>query len=470
MVFSSPLFLFLFLPLTLCCYLSAPQHLRNTVALLASLFFYAWGEPKFIGIVVISAFLDWILGSAVYYSKTTYASRTYLTLGVALNLGILVLFKDAVFFLGSANVLLSLVGSPAMSLPAIALPIGVSFIVFEKITYLVDLYRKVGQPAPSFLTYMLYVFLFPKLLAGPIIKYHDIEQQLCARQWMLENLTGGITRFTSGLAKKVWIADTLGSVVDEIFRLPRADLTFQHAWLGLLCFTLQIYFDFSGYSDMAIGLARLLGFRLLENFNVPYIAENFTDFWRRWHISLSTWIRQYLYIPLGGNRASVPRTYFNLWFCFFLSGLWHGAKWTFIVWGVYHGIFLVAEKLVWLRVQKGLPAWFNIGLTFVLVGIGWVLFRASDFGQAGYHLTALFNPTRLRGRFLYIGYDVFFYIAVGLILCFVPGTRWYGRAVSAWNRRSYSDVVGLAVSFVILVLVIARISTSSFNPFLYFRF
>jgi alginate O-acetyltransferase complex protein AlgI len=470
MLFTSPLFLFFFLPLTIGCYLAAPRRLRNPVALLASLSFYAWGEPIFIGVVVLSAFVDWILGRAIYGSQTPRASRVYLAAGVTLNLGILILFKYSGFFLESANGLLALLDGPTLPIPAIALPIGVSFIVFEKITYLVDLYRKVGRPADSLATYMLYVFLFPKLLAGPIIKYHDIEQQLLTRGWALEDVSVGIIRFTDGLAKKVWIADPLGVVVDEVFGLARDDLAFPHAWLGLVCFTLQIYFDFSGYSDMAIGLARVMGFRLLENFNVPYMAENFTDFWRRWHISLSSWIRQYLYVPLGGNRVSVGRAYFNLWFCFFLSGLWHGAKWTFIVWGVYHGIFLIVDKLFWLRVQRRLPAWLNIGLTFGLVSIGWVIFRAADFSRAGYYLAALFNPTHLRGKFLYVGDDVFCLVAVGLILCFVPGTRWYARATSAWSGRPYSEVVSLGLACVVLLLAVAKISNSTFQPFLYFRF
>jgi alginate O-acetyltransferase complex protein AlgI len=365
---------------------------------------------------------------------------------------------------------LSLLGGITFPVPSIALPIGVSFIVFEKITYLVDLYRRVGRPAESLANYLLYVFLFPKLLAGPIIKYHDIEQQLRTREWSLEDLSAGIVRFTWGLAKKVWIADPLGAVADEVFGLSPGDLSFGHAWLGLTCFTLQIYFDFSGYSDMAIGLARLMGFRLLENFNVPYMAQNFTEFWRRWHISLSSWIRQYLYAPLGGNRMSVVRTYFNLVLCFFLSGLWHGAKWSFIVWGVYHGVFLIVDKVGWLRLQLRLPVWARIGTTFCLVSVGWVLFRAVDIGHAAYYLAALFNPARQDGTFLYISPDVVAYIVVGLVMCFLPGTQWYARVVATWTSRAYAEVANLGLATVMLALAAAKMSNSTFNPFLYFRF
>ncbi len=470
MLFNSPLFLFLFLPVVFSAYFLAGRKLRNTVAIIASILFYAWGEPKFIFVVTASAVIDWHLGNGIFHSSGKYARRALLAISIVLNIGILFYFKYTNFFIDNLAKALITMHLQPVSIAQIALPIGVSFIVFEKITYVVDIFRGTGQPAPRFSSYLLYVLLFPKLLAGPIIKYHDIADQLDSRPITLDDITAGLFRFSFGLAKKVLIADSLGDIVDNIFALSAPDLGFYNAWTGAVFFALQIYFDFSGYSDMAIGLGRIMGFRILENFNMPYISSNFTEFWRRWHISLSTWIRDYLYIPLGGGRRSPPRVYFNLWFCFLLSGLWHGANWTFVLWGVYHGSFLIADRVFWQGLQKKLPRIFNIAVTFFLLLIGWVLFRSQTFGQAWFYLCALFNPLLTEGKLIYMGNNIIFFAAAGLILSFFPASGIYNRLKNKIRQAPWSRELELAGAFLLCIISIGKISTMTFNPFLYFRF
>ena len=470
MLFNSPLFLFIFIPVVLSVYFLAGRNFRNTIALVASIIFYAWGEPKFIFVVIVSAVIDWHLGNAIFRSAGSAARKTFLTLSVVLNIGILFYFKYTNFFVDNFSGALTSVGLHPLSMAKIALPIGVSFVVFEKITYVVDIYRSTCHPSRRFSSYLLYVLLFPKLLAGPIIKYHDISNQLDSRSNTIEDFTTGLIRFSIGLAKKVLIADTLGEVVDIIFKLQATELGFYNAWLGALFFALQIYFDFSGYSDMAIGLGRMMGFRILENFNMPYISANFTEFWRRWHISLSTWIRDYLYIPLGGNKRSKPRVYFNLWFCFLLSGLWHGASWTFVLWGIYHGIFLIADKMFLIGIQKRLPRIFNVSVTFFFLLIGWVLFRAQNIDQAGYYFSALFNPMLTEGKLVYIGNHVKFFAGIGLAFSFLPVLELYKRFVNTFRQFSWNMELELTGAFLLYIISIGKISTMTFNPFLYFRF
>jgi alginate O-acetyltransferase complex protein AlgI len=403
-------------------------------------------------------------------SQSGIKKRVFLSLGLSANIGILVFYKYTNAILSTVNHILSGMHLNSILLTSIVLPIGLSFIVFGKITYLADIYRGVASPAQKVTSYLTYVFLFPKLLAGPIVKYHEIEGQISERLYSLDDISLGICRFSWGLAKKVFIADTLGALADLIFGLPANELGLLNSWFGAICFTVQIYFDFSAYSDMAIGLARIMGFRIVENFNMPYISSNFTEFWRRWHISLSTWIRDYLYVPLGGNRCSKPRMYFNLWVCFLLCGLWHGANWTFVLWGAYHGIFLIADKMFALRIQKKLPRIFNVVTTFILVTIGWVIFRSGSFEQMSYYFRAMFNPDVLHGRFIFVANDSRFFLALGLFLIFFPLTNIYSKLKRLYLKTSVNRKLEIVVSFIILLLSIFRISTSTFNPFLYFRF
>jgi len=469
MVFSSPLFLFGFLPVVLALYFTMPPRAVNTIALVASVFFYAWGEPKFVLIAVGSAALDLVVVRLMVASRPPRVRRLLVGLGVAANLGLLAYFKYANFAYANVEPLAAAwLGIRLPSWQTIALPIGISFVVFEKITYIVDVYRGAGQPASRIRDYFLYVFLFPKLLAGPIIKYRDIAPQLVDRPRRLDDVTAGLIRFAVGLAKKVLLADPMGELADIAFN--GGDLGFGLAWLGIIAYALQIFFDFSGYSDMAIGLARMLGFRLMENFVRPYLAVGFGDFWRRWHISLSTWIRDYVYIPLGGDRVSTPRLYVNLWICFLASGLWHGAAWTFVLWGAYHGLFLTLDRLFLRRLLTRLPRAAGIAFTFLAVIIGWVLFRAPDSRGALTYYAAMINPLAQSHEVALVTSDMYLVMTVGLAICFLPGLRGFERLHERLQMRPQWMTVSMASAAGLLVLSIAKATTVAFHPFLYFRF
>jgi alginate O-acetyltransferase complex protein AlgI len=471
MLFNSPLFLFLFLPCLYLLYRVVPPGWRNGTLLAASLLFYSWAEPVFVFWALGSAFLDWILGEVISRRNEPGIRKAAVTLGVVANVALLAYFKYANFFWANLVVVLKGLGLIPSPLLHVALPIAISFIVFEKITYLVDLYRGDGRRADSFLTYMTYVFYFPKLLAGPIIRYHDIDEQLRRREVTWVGFRDGMIRFLFGLAKKVLLADHIGHLADQIFSLPAQQLEMSLAWIGVVCFTAQIYFDFCGYSDMAIGLSLIFGFRLKENFRQPYTAINFTDFWRRWHISLSTWIRDYLYIPLGGNRHSLARTYFNLCLCFFLSGLWHGASWTFIIWGLYHGAMLIADRVFWKEWQKRLPKIMNIAITFFLVMISWVIFRSESFAQMGTFLRTMFIPQPLiTPNFIWVSPDIIFALAVAYFTIFLPLVPRYERILSWYENLVLRRTFELTAAYGLFVFALARIATSSFQAFIYFRF
>jgi len=470
MLFSTPFFVLYFVPLFFALYwllfsrkLGRVGIQSGVVLLLGSLFFYWWSEPVFLWVFLASAILDWLLGWRIAGSGKD--RRWMLGLGVASNIGLLVYAKYTVFAVVNLNAVLAAAKLQPLAIPTIALPLGISFIVFEKITYLVDLYRGVSVPARSLLNYLNYVFLFPKLLAGPIVKYHDIAAQLGSPSHCYEDVRDGLIRFLTGLAKKVLIADFLAGTVDQIFKLPAASLHTSTAWLGLLCFTLQIYFDFSGYSDMAIGMARILGFRLLENFRDPYLATSFTDFWRRWHISLSTWIKEYLYIPLGGSRVSLMRSYINLCICFFLSGLWHGAAWNYVIWGCFHGVGLVADRVFWLEWQKRLPRAVNIGITFLLVMIGWAFFRCDTVERMGTFFGALFGARATQPDPVFFANDTLAVLVVGIIYILHPLFPRF-----KWLPEGASRIPQLAWCLLLLILSVAWMGMSTFHPFLYFRF
>jgi alginate O-acetyltransferase complex protein AlgI len=332
--------------LLLAAYYAAPARHRNAVALAASAFFYAWGAPRFVIVLFASGLVDYVLGRELPEGRRAPRARKgILALAVVLNVALLLYFKYANFFVGELNGWLARLGMDGVSWAGVALPIGISFFTFQKLSYLVDVYRGVAQPARNAGDYLLYVALFPQLIAGPIVRYHDVARQLVARDYTRERFFTGMLRFGQGLGKKVLVANTMAEVADAAFGAAPATLSFGWAWVGVLAYAFQIYFDFSGYSDMAIGLGRLLGIEFLENFNRPYISRSITEFWRRWHISLSNWMREYLYVPLGGNRKGTARTYLNLWVVFLISGFWHGAAWNFVAWGAFHGFFLCFDKL-----------------------------------------------------------------------------------------------------------------------------
>ncbi len=475
MLFYEPLFLFLFAPAVYLLYLffGAHRRPRAIILLVASVVFYGWSEPAFIFVVIASIALDLYAAQRIaarHDEKTADGARLWLALGVAGNLAILVYYKYTGFLALNLDALLRAASLPGIHVPQIALPIGVSFIVFEKITYLVDVYRGVTAPARGPLLYGLYVFFFPKLLAGPIIKYHDIAGQLetCPHA-DVNDFVNGFSRFMLGVVKKLLIADVMASGADMIFAREPATLGFTDAWAGALFFTLQIYFDFSGYSDMAIGLARMFGFRLLENFNMPYIATSLTDFWRRWHMSLTSWIREYLYFPLGGNRHGEARTYLNLWICFLASGVWHGAAWTYIAWGAYNGVFLVLDRLFLLDRLKRFPDWLANLVTMLIVICGWTLFRAASLEQAGAFLSLMARPWTQARAPVAIAPE---YLVVALIAAAVcvsqrvlasEGIDWIAYA------RRYGFIVNCALAALFLA-ALAKGLADPFKPFIYFRF
>ena len=391
MVFSSALFIFYFLPLFLAGYFVAPRRLRNIYTAAASIIFYAWGAPNFLFIFLASCLVDYVIVRRLAAEAEISRRKTLLVLSTVLNVGLLLYFKYSNFFVEQLAALAMALDLSAPHWTKVALPIGISFFTFHKISYVVDVFRRKSEPTSSFAEYMLYITFFPQLIAGPIVRYHEIDQQIRHRQVSFDGVSEGVWRFTLGLASKLLIADPLGTVADHIFRLNPADVSTGYTWLGTVAYTFQIYFDFAGYSSMAIGLALLVGFRFPENFNRPYVAESVTDFWRRWHMSLSRWMRDYLYIPAGGNRVGPVRQAANLWIVFLLSGLWHGANWTFVCWGAFHGAFLAFERSGAAPLFFRLPALLRRGVTFFAVMLGWVLFRSETLSEAVARWARLFG-------------------------------------------------------------------------------
>ena len=490
MVFTSPSFLFVFLPFVLLFYTVLPRALRNGVLLAASLAFYAWGEKFFAGVMLASVLVNWLLGLSLQRTQGPTGRRWLVALAVAVNVGLLAVCKYQGFLAENANLLLAGFGLPPLPVRPMHLPLGISFFTFHALSYVIDVYRRVAAAQKNPIDFALYIAFFPQLIAGPIVRYHDIEKQLTSRRVTLDGFTMGCERLLVGLAKKMVIANPLGAVADGVFVLPADQLGAAAAWLGILCYTAQIYFDFSGYSDMAIGLARMFGFNFLENFNYPYIARSMQDFWRRWHISLSNWFREYLYIPLGGNRGSMIRTYANLIFVFFVCGLWHGANWTFVIWGLIHGAFLALERTAFGRAVARLPGWAQHGYVLAVVMVAWVFFRAANVTQAVGYLSAMLGLAAEPGRW---PVRLFFdrQAAVLLVAAAVGATPLLSRLTSDWRARANQRqgliapafetlaVAGdghlvLVLRFTVLttglVLAAAAAAAGTYNPFIYFRF
>ena len=478
MVFSSFVFLFAFLPVFLAAYFLAPSRVKNAIVLAASYIFYAWGAPAILPLFFLSCLIDFFLGQGIERSVSPKRKKLFLFCSLAVNLGGLFYFKYANFFVGEFNRLLSAMGADTVVWTSVALPVGISFFTFHKISYIVDIYRGKVVPARNFINYALYIALFPQLVAGPIIRYYDISSQIERREHSLDNVLYGAYRFCLGLAKKVLVADALGAAANHVFDLPPTALSTSYAWLGILCYAFQIYFDFSGYSDMAIGLGRIMGFHFLENFNLPYISQNFTEFWRRWHISLSNWMRDYLYIPLGGNRASPFRTYLNLWIVFLLSGLWHGANWSFVIWGIYHGLFLSFDKWIWLKKSKPLGRFSNTLLTFFFVLIGWVFFRSETLAGALLYLQHMFDFVHFGSvpvvvpRAMIIHNRGLFVLGAAAVISFVPMAPGMQRLSALKDKLPETALVcgRFVVSGAFLVLSVLALASTDFSPFIYFRF
>ena len=455
-------------------YFVVPRPFKNTVILLGSIFFYAWGAPRFVFVLLGTTVLDFIVVRAMAGSEQVWKRRFLLCLSLSINLGLLFFFKYSNFFVDNVNTLLHASGLGHIRWVRLVLPIGISFYTFETITYVVDVYRDVHKPLHNFWDYQTYIILFPKLIAGPIIRYHDIADQLYDRAAFetSEYRLRGLYRFFIGLAKKVLIANMMGVEADAIFSLPPGSISTSTAWMGALSYTFQIYFDFSGYSDMAIGLGLMMGFRFPENFNNPYTATSITDFWRRWHITLGAWMRNYLYIPLGGNRVQRRwRLFFNLWLVFLASGLWHGAAWGFVIWGAYHGVFLVLERAGLSRLLSRLGK-VSVVYTFLVVMVGWVYFRLEHLQPSWHFVKRMFSFTTADKVWRPMsGYYFFLFLAIIFsFFTLLPGGR---RLQEAVYNAPYTHTRHFALTFASILLLIicaGRITTTSFNPFIYFRF
>ena len=478
MLFTEPTFLFLFLPVLLALYFATGRTTHgsygNCILLVASVIFYAKGGGSFTWLMLGSiAFNYWI---AIAIDRRRETAKILLLFAVAVNLAVLGVFKYANFFADNVNALFLVLRLNPVAVPRVLLPIGISFFTFHAISYVVDVYRgdAIAQKSPVHAA--LYLLLFPQLIAGPIIRYRDIADQLARRVVGLDDFAQGVRRFVVGLAKKVLVANIVAGPADRIFGTPADQLTAPLAWLGIVCYTLQIYFDFSGYSDMAIGLGRMFGFRFPENFRWPYIARTVQEFWRRWHISLSTWFRDYLYVPLGGSRVTPGRMYVNLVTVFFLCGLWHGAKWNFVVWGLFHGTFLVLERLGIANAIGRLPAPVRHAYLLVVVMIGWVFFRADTLTGAIAFLKALAGlspaaPTAFTIQW-YATPDVAIALLAGMIgsLPIVPAlARWVDEAPRPGLGRGFA-AASTATLVVLLVASIMHMAARAYNPFIYFRF
>ena len=483
MIFSSPIFLFLFFPIVLTVHFLLPgTKARNYWLLLMSVVFYAWGQIDFILLLLVSTLINYGFGHWLDRSEGTARRKLITALAVFYNIGILAFFKYAKLAVGLLNSGLNLAGIASIHAPAIPLPIGISFFTFHALSYIVDIYRCKWRSATDPKHVALYIFFFPQLIAGPILRWSSIGPQLLERTISLDCFADGVRRFAVGLAKKVLIANTLAVPADQIFALPANGLSTPCAWFGLVCYTLQIYFDFSGYSDMAIGMGKMCGFIFMENFNFPYTAQCIRDFWRRWHISLSTWFRDYLYIPLGGNRISETRTFINLITVFCLCGLWHGASLTFLVWGLYHGFFLAVERTRFGRVLENLPPLFGHCYAIFVVMMGWVIFRADTFKVAGNYFHALFVSRALPAAQPLARYNIdelFWVIVVGILF---SGPMWdwikstharLGPAMPApWPpiARVSGAVFEILLIVALLFASSACLAGGTYNPFIYFRF
>jgi alginate O-acetyltransferase complex protein AlgI len=471
MVFSSISFLCLFLPVTLLGSLLLPwMRAKNVLLVVASLLFYAWGEPLYVVLMLLSVVCNWGFGLAMGTTARRPARRkAVLVLAVFVNIGLLAVFKYANLLVQTLNI------GFAIDLPfaEIALPIGISFYTFQALSYCIDVYRGVDEPGRDFVNVLLFISFFPQLIAGPIIKYHDVCIQIVNRKQTISGLATGLRRFSVGLAKKVLIANTLGEIADNVFSAQPAELNIAVAWLGALAYLGQIYFDFSGYSDMAIGLARCFGFNYRENFNYPYTATSIRDFWRRWHISLSTWFKEYLYIPLGGSRKGRPRAALNKLAVFALCGLWHGASWTFLVWGLFHGLFLFLEE--YLPIRK-LPKPLGWVYAMLVVCVGFVFFRANDFAEA----ICLINQMFLGWHFdaLPVSYAMqqldpvnILTLAIAVIAATPIAAKLKVKIKQAGANTEklagYASFLGATALFVLSVMAL---SGGGYNPFIYFRF
>lgn len=463
-VFSSLVFLFAYLPITLLAYYLVPRQGRNIFLFIVNLIFYGWGEPKLVLLMVFNIFFNYIGGWLVdKYRADAKKKKLFLILTCVLDIGILAVFKYTGMITETLNML------PFLNIPElqISLPIGISFYTFQTMSYVIDVYRDDAPLSKNFINFGTYVALFPQLIAGPIVRYRDVAEQLVNRRETLEMFTRGVKLFMVGLAKKVIIANTMGTLTTNIFATTDENGVVG-TWVGMIAYTFQIYFDFSGYSDMACGLGNMMGFEFLKNFNYPYIAKSITDFWRRWHISLSTWFKEYVYIPLGGNRKGVKRQILNLLIVWGLTGLWHGAAYNFVLWGLYYGLLLILEKFVLKKFLDRLPSFVQHIYTLFIVIIGWGLFYFTDVGQLGEFMAGLFNF----GNGI-CGNQAFNLIMSNLPMLIIAAVASTPLAAMLYNRFEHTRFMWIPETLYcmgVLAVSTASLVNQSYNPFLYFRF
>ena len=468
-------FVFVFLPIVISLYYLARKELRNYILLGASVIFYAWGEPKYFLVMMLIVAVNYF--SALLMERFQSLRRLFVSLAILTDFGVLGFFKYTNFLIENLNLLLHGGIDPIR----VVMPIGISFYIFQSVSYLIDVYRREIPAQRDFYKLFLFIALFPQMIAGPILKYHDVAGQIEHREFEFEHFAYGVKRFIIGLAKKMLIANVMGAVADRIFEANGIHYPFWMTWVGALAYTFQIYYDFSGYSDMAIGLGAVFGFRFLENFNYPYISRTITEFWRRWHISLSTWFKEYLYIPLGGNRVSKGRNLFNLFVVFVATGVWHGASWNFVVWGLWHGFFIILEKLTGLHKKE-----FSLFgrccchvYTIAVFLFGWVLFRADTLTDAWIYIKRMFGITAgnqiLLHWMTYLSYEEIGVFAVAA-LCSFPVFRKMIEAPAPGEenfaaRQKFWKVIPVDLYLLLLfVLAVTKIATTTYNPFIYFRF
>ena len=467
MLFSTMTFVFMFLPIILVLYLAAKKELHNPILLISSIIFYAWGEPKYLAIMLLTILINWL--GAIGVDKFKNHKKLVLALTIIANLGFLIYFKYFNFLIDNCNNIFHSHIDPLN----IVMPIGISFYTFQALSYVVDVYRGDCNVQKDIYKLALYICLFPQLIAGPIVKYHDVAEQIDSREVNFGKVDLGVKRFIIGLSKKMLIANTMGAIADKIFIQNPDTFSPLIAWIGSIAYSFQLYFDFSGYSDMAIGLGLIFGFKFLENFNYPYISKSITEFWRRWHISLSTWFKEYVYIPLGGNRKGKLKTLRNLGIVFLLTGIWHGAAWNFVVWGIWHGFFIIIEKIINIKEfeQKHTQKWVrflqHIYCIFAFL-IGWVMFRSETMSYAWQYIKNMFGLVRVHDISYGMGYYIDNFeiiIFVCAILCSMP---LFNKMLEVENKFGRTLInIWLLILF---ILSAATIASSTYNPFIYFRF
>jgi len=469
MVFSSLNFLFVYLPIVLLVYFLSPRMLRNGILFLASLIFYAWGEPIYVLLMIFSTLVDYSHGYLVDKYRGNPRAKIFLISSVVINLALLCVFKYSDFVIVNVNALTGL----QIPLPGLPLPIGISFYTFQTMSYTIDVYRGDAKMQPNIISFGAYVALFPQLIAGPIVRYSTIADQLDHRRENADQFSQGVRRFVCGLAKKVLLANSIGMVWTQFSMLEASRMSVLGAWLGILAFAFQIYFDFSGYSDMAIGLGKMLGFTFLENFDYPYISRSITEFWRRWHISLGTWFREYVYIPLGGNRKGVGRQLFNIAVVWLLTGIWHGANWNFVLWGIYYCVLLILEKLFLLRLLERAPAVVARLYTLLCVLFGWVIFAFDVLTEGLAYLGYMLGAGNIPLANDLFGFTLLSNAAMLVILVLActpwPKTMWESLRARGGEKAWWPVLFNIAWIF-LFVISTAYLVDSTYNPFLYFRF